>query len=175
MCAHYTALHDAGIDQGNFVIVDWKGKDEGSALVCERIFVYGQEERAEVEAEGGRVEFKDGRDSGYRTDKCRAMRVPLWAVWSIMANLTIGNMDFDAWADEQNVLEGEDNVLGVEGVYGMSDYWREQQESETAQRYRKMKEACLRAAEKGDEALRSWRNEQREEGGSDAERDRTVE
>ncbi|KAJ7123553.1 hypothetical protein C8R44DRAFT_620998 [Mycena epipterygia] len=81
--AHDTGLQDLDFSTGNWVIIDRKGLETSTCLVCEQYYNSGEE----------------GGEEGM-TDEFRACRMPYEWAHSVFVNLDIANMGFEDFVDE---------------------------------------------------------------------------
>ncbi|KAJ6471156.1 hypothetical protein C8R47DRAFT_1148011 [Mycena vitilis] len=87
------ALAKIDVSSSDWLIIDEKGLDTSTCLVCERTYSFGEEEAEQFEeGEGLTKEF-------------RACRIPYEEAWSMTANLEISNMDFADFADTDAGLQ----------------------------------------------------------------------
>ncbi|KAJ7653921.1 hypothetical protein DFH06DRAFT_1092991 [Mycena polygramma] len=86
--ANEAALKEINVSSADWLIIDQKGLETSTCLVCEQIYSYGEEEAEKFEEEEG------------PTKEFRACRIPYEEAWSMMTNLEIANMDFVEWVDE---------------------------------------------------------------------------
>ncbi|KAJ6627896.1 hypothetical protein B0H10DRAFT_315556 [Mycena sp. CBHHK59/15] len=91
--AHQDALDALEISALNWLVIDQKGLETSTCLVCEQFYDIGNEDEG-VQGRG-------------LTDEFRACRIPYEKAWSMMINLDIGNMGFVEWVDRA-VGEQED-------------------------------------------------------------------
>ncbi|KAJ6526298.1 hypothetical protein DFH09DRAFT_1187960 [Mycena vulgaris] len=82
--AHPDALEDLGLSAGNWLIIDQKGLETSTCLVCEQYSDSGSE---------------DGEMG--MADEFRACRIPYEEAHSMITNLDIGNMGFEEFVDEE--------------------------------------------------------------------------
>ncbi|KAJ7609799.1 hypothetical protein FB45DRAFT_844786 [Roridomyces roridus] len=92
--AKETALEALDISPYTWLVIDEKGFDTGTCLVCERFY--------------DPTEDEEGNPIGY-TDVFRACRAPFEKAWGMTANLDIANMGFEDYVDEEKG-EDEDGV-----------------------------------------------------------------
>ncbi|KAJ7123518.1 hypothetical protein C8R44DRAFT_783963 [Mycena epipterygia] len=76
--AHDTNLRGLGFTTANWVIIDRKGLETSTCLVCDQYYNGG-----EAGVEGG------------FTDEFRACRIPYEEAWIMFANLDVANMEFE--------------------------------------------------------------------------------
>ncbi|KAJ7034144.1 hypothetical protein C8F04DRAFT_1260146 [Mycena alexandri] len=76
-----------GVSSGVWLIIDQKGLETSTCLVCEQIYNPGEDE------EGGEGEAG-------MTSEFRACRLPYEHAWSMICNLDIANMNFEEYVDE---------------------------------------------------------------------------
>ncbi|KAJ7784250.1 hypothetical protein B0H16DRAFT_1402060 [Mycena metata] len=76
-----------GVSAGDWLIIDQKGLESSTCLVCEQIYNPGED------GEGGEGEAG-------MTSEFRACRLPYEWAWSMICNLDIANMGFEEFVDE---------------------------------------------------------------------------
>ncbi|KAJ7653908.1 hypothetical protein DFH06DRAFT_1299055 [Mycena polygramma] len=84
--ANEGVLTDIDVSSSDWLIIDQKGLETSTCLVCEQIYSSGEEAEDFEEGEGLTKEF-------------RACRIPYEEAWSMMANLEIANMGFTDFVD----------------------------------------------------------------------------
>jgi hypothetical protein len=84
--ANEDALSAIDISSGNWLIIDQKGLETSTCLVCEQVYNSGEENGGEGEP-GHTSEF-------------RACRLPYEEAHGMFANLDIANMGFEEFVDE---------------------------------------------------------------------------
>ncbi|KAF7288931.1 hypothetical protein MIND_01409400 [Mycena indigotica] len=89
--ANSTALEKIDVSVADWAVLDQKGLETSTCLVCEQVYDGGEE----------------GADEGRMTDEFRACRIPYEKAWGMIANLDISNMDFEDFID-QDAGEQED-------------------------------------------------------------------
>ncbi|KAJ7701390.1 hypothetical protein B0H17DRAFT_1004884 [Mycena rosella] len=88
--AHSNALSEGpDLSASNWLVIDQKGLETSTCLVCEQYYNSGEEEDGDEEEEEG------------MTDKFRACRIPYEEAHAMMANLDIANMGFEEFVDEE--------------------------------------------------------------------------
>ncbi|KAK7042632.1 hypothetical protein R3P38DRAFT_2891505 [Favolaschia claudopus] len=80
------AFDKVGVSTGDWLIIDQKGFETSTCLVCEQVYDGGDEE--------------DPDDEGGLTGEFRACRLPYEEAHSMIVNLDIANMGFEEWVDE---------------------------------------------------------------------------
>ncbi|KAJ7739077.1 hypothetical protein DFH07DRAFT_944009 [Mycena maculata] len=83
--ANETALQAAEISASDWLIIDQKGLETSTCLVCEQYYKGEDEE--------------DGEEGGL-TNEFRACRIPYEQAWGMISNLDIANMGFEDYVDE---------------------------------------------------------------------------
>ncbi|KAJ6471111.1 hypothetical protein C8R47DRAFT_748975 [Mycena vitilis] len=83
ICANEAALSTIKISRRNWLIIDQHGLETSTCLVCEHMY--------DPSADGGLGRLKND---------FRACRVPYEVAWLTMANLDVGNMEFEVFVDE---------------------------------------------------------------------------
>ncbi|KAF8149245.1 hypothetical protein K438DRAFT_1989008 [Mycena galopus ATCC 62051] len=86
--ANEEALKGIDVSSGDWLIIDQKGFETSTCLVCEQVYNPGEEE------EGG--EGEQGLTSEFR-----ACRMPYEEAHGMIVNLNIANMGFEDWVDEE--------------------------------------------------------------------------
>jgi hypothetical protein len=81
--AHPDALDAAGLSAMDWLIIDQKGVETSTAVVCEQYYDFGEESE------------KDSRTSEYR-----GCRIPYEEAWLMIKNLHVGVADWDGFVDE---------------------------------------------------------------------------
>ncbi|KAJ7613663.1 hypothetical protein DFH06DRAFT_1242534 [Mycena polygramma] len=77
-------LEKADISHGNWLVIDQKGLETSTCVVCDQVY---------EDDEG------EGEESGV-TDQMRACRIPYEKAWAMVSNLDIANMSFEDFVDE---------------------------------------------------------------------------
>jgi hypothetical protein len=91
--ANEDGLSGIDVSSGDWVIIDQKGLETSTCLVCEQVYDFNGEE--------------DGQTGGL-TREFRACRIPYEVAWGMIANLDIANTNFEDWVDEEaGVQEGD--------------------------------------------------------------------
>ncbi|KAJ6603234.1 hypothetical protein DFH09DRAFT_1124027 [Mycena vulgaris] len=85
--ANQDALQAVELSAGDWLVIDQKGLETSTALVCEQYYNSGEEEHG-------------GGEEGL-TDEFRACRIPYEQAWIMITNLDIANMDFEDFVDEE--------------------------------------------------------------------------
>ncbi|KAJ7437203.1 hypothetical protein B0H11DRAFT_2108118 [Mycena galericulata] len=85
--ANDAALTALPVSTSNWLIIDQKGLETSTCLVCEQYYNYEEDEDG------------DGGEEGL-TDEFRACRIPYEEAWSMISNLDIANMGFEDFVDE---------------------------------------------------------------------------
>ncbi|KAF8205973.1 hypothetical protein K438DRAFT_1756705 [Mycena galopus ATCC 62051] len=83
------ALKGLEISSGDWLVIDQKGFETSTCLVCEQIYNFGEDEDGQP----------DGSQEGL-TSEFRACRIPYEQAHSMVVNLDLANMDFEEWVDE---------------------------------------------------------------------------
>ncbi|KAJ7701408.1 hypothetical protein B0H17DRAFT_1045297 [Mycena rosella] len=76
------------LSASNWLVIDQKGLETSTCLVCEQYYNSGEEENKDEEEEG-------------MTDKFRSCRIPYEKAHAMIANLDIANMGFEDFVDEE--------------------------------------------------------------------------
>jgi hypothetical protein len=87
--ANRGALRNIGVSWAQWAVIDQKGLETSTCVVCRYGSGLNEEEEEEDVEEGG------------WTSQFRACRMPHEEAYGMMANLEIGNMDFEAFVDER--------------------------------------------------------------------------
>ncbi|KAJ7163525.1 hypothetical protein C8R43DRAFT_989894 [Mycena crocata] len=82
--SHEERLKELELSSTNWVIIDRKGLETSTCIVCDRFYNSGEE----------------GGEEGV-TDEFRACRLPYEVAWSMISNLDIANMGFEEFVDEE--------------------------------------------------------------------------
>ncbi|KAJ7461663.1 hypothetical protein FB451DRAFT_1371347 [Mycena latifolia] len=85
--SHSSALEGKDLSASNWLVIDQKGLESFTCLVCEQYYNPGDDE--------GEGEGEEGM-----TDKFRACRLPYEEAHAVIANLDIANMGFEDFVDE---------------------------------------------------------------------------
>ena len=88
--SHESKLETLGMDASIWLIIDQKGIDDDTCLVVEQVTEYGSADE----------EIR-------RTDKFGAARLPYMAAHSMCVNLSIANMDFEDFVDEDAGVQSD--------------------------------------------------------------------
>lgn len=88
--SHEDTLQKLGLSTSNWLVIDQKGLDNNTCIVCNQCYNSGELE------DGGNPDL----DEGF-TNEFRACRIPYEEAWSMLANLDIANMGFEDFIDEE--------------------------------------------------------------------------
>ena len=105
----------------NWIIIDEKGFETGTCLVCEKY-------------EPDDYEDEDGEDED-EIPLYRMVRIRWVNAWSMHANLDIANMDFEEWMDEEAGIQ-EDGTYKQAGWIEGSDNIRPEKREEALKKAR---------------------------------------
>ncbi|KAJ7657188.1 hypothetical protein DFH06DRAFT_1090720 [Mycena polygramma] len=85
--ANESAISRMGVSSEDWLVIDRKGLETSTCLVCEQIYNYDEDEGEQFGEEGMTREF-------------RACRIPYEEASGMVTNIEIANMDFTDWVDD---------------------------------------------------------------------------
>ncbi|KAJ7681365.1 hypothetical protein B0H17DRAFT_65454 [Mycena rosella] len=89
--AHTSALRRTDLSDADWLVIDQKGLETFTCLVCEQYYDPGEDE--------------DGGEG--MTDEFRACRIPYEVAWLMIKNLHVGKVEFEDWVDEDAGMQDD--------------------------------------------------------------------